>query len=501
MLTLAAAAVGGSQAGQQLILNFTDGSTATWTQSFSDWLSPQHYSGERFLSTQSYYNTASGGQNSTENYVYGYCYSLPAGKTLESVTLPNNSRVRILGVVVSEAKEAYTGKGISTDGTRVFNGGFDGTGNTDSWEAMGNASAGGALVGSSLVSGSLSFDLGDPNTPDFTWAAGQTLAVPGTGSVLTLAAAAVFGSQAGQSIVLNFTDGSMATWTQSFSDWCSPQNYTNESILSTQSYRNTETGGQNNTTNYVYSYSYTLPAGKTLQSITLPNNQNVRILGATLTQASATVDLTWNAYGLVVGNNQVPNSQGFDGHGNYYNINNGTTLGLGIGGPNEKNFAYRQITWGGATFNLGPAPSNYSQSNNRDGNDNFLQAQGQTLAAYSAGYTNLLLIGAGANGTQSNQQFTMKFSDGSTSTWVQSFTDWRNSNGSNNNPPPSGSALASANESLVAVTNLVNQVGNTQSKQYVFVYGYNYAIPAGKTLVSVTLPKNGNVGILGVALA
>ncbi|MFM1902608.1 MAG: hypothetical protein RLZZ440_508, partial [Planctomycetota bacterium] len=33
-----------------------------------------------------------------------------------------------------------------------------------------------------------------------------------------------------------------------------------------------------------------------------------------------------------------------------------------------------------------------------------------------------------------------------------------------------------------------------------FVYGYSYDLPAGKTLVSITLPNNQNVGILGIAL-
>jgi hypothetical protein len=120
------------------------------------------------------------------------------------------------------------------------------------------------------------------NQPDFTWAAGQDIEATGSGNVLTLAAAAVNGGQASQSLTLNFTDGSSTTWTQSFSDWCSPQYYKNESILSTQSYRNTATGGTNDTTNYIYGYGYTLPEGKTLESITLPNNSNIGILGMAL---------------------------------------------------------------------------------------------------------------------------------------------------------------------------------------------------------------------------
>jgi hypothetical protein len=52
----------------------------------------------------------------------------------------------------------------------------------------------------------------------------------------------------------------------------------------------------------------------------------------------------------------------------------------------------------------------------------------------------------------------------------------------------------------VATTSWVNQVGNNRSGYNRFVYGYSFDIPAGKTLESITLPTNSNVGILGMAL-
>ena len=47
--------------------------------------------------------------------------------------------------------------------------------------------------------------------------------------------------------------------------------------------------------------------------------------------------------------------------------------------------------------------------------------------------------------------------------------------------------------------NGVNQAGNLHS-QTSYVYGYAYQVPAGKTLVSVKLPNNQDVGILGMAM-
>jgi hypothetical protein len=432
-------------------------------------------------------------------------------------------------------QQRHSGIGMTTDGVPATNGGFDGAGNTYSWTALGDSASGGALSGSTLVSGGLAIDIGSPNQPDFTWAAGQTIEVTGSGSVLTLAGAAVNGGQANQQFTLTFTDGSTATWTQSLSDWCDPSTYPNEAILSTQSYRNTASGGTDATTNHIYSYGYTLPEGKTLKSITLPYNANVRIFGVALSEPTA-VDLSgaWNAYGLVVANNQVPNSQGFDGKGNYYNANyDGSALGLQA--SSNSDFDFMQITWGGATFDLGPAPNHRSQSNNRNGNNNFVQANGQTIDLPSGTFSTLLLIGAAGmykndetiyvpaddptadnptdpvpipqEAEQTEQEaaqtveILLRFTNGATATWTQTFTDWANGETqSKNNSPPSGSTLAASNEALVATTTMVNQLGNNRSVFNRFVYGYSFDIPAGMTLESITLPTNSKVGILGMAL-
>jgi hypothetical protein len=51
---------------------------------------------------------------------------------------------------------------------------------------------------------------------------------------LNLAAAAANRGQQNQRLTLTFTDDSTVNWMQSFSDWCSPQNYTSETIISTR---------------------------------------------------------------------------------------------------------------------------------------------------------------------------------------------------------------------------------------------------------------------------
>ena len=152
------------------------------------------------------------------------------------------------------------------------------------------------------------------------------------------------------------------------------------------------------------------------------------------------------------------------------------------------------MTWAGAAFALGPTPTSNSQVGGSHGPQNVVHAQGQTISMPSGNFASLLMIGAGANGTQADQTIGITFSDGSTANWTQTFTDWCN-NG-NSSPPTPGSVLG---ESTIQSGTRLNQMGNVTNTEC-FVYGYSYAIPEGKTLMSVTLPNNTNVGILGMAL-
>ena len=285
-LNLAGAAVNGSQQNQQITLTFTDGSSVVWTQSFSDWCSPQNYGHEAIVSTQSYRDTASGGTNQTTNHIYGYSYTIPVGKTLASITLPNNPNVRLLDIQMSTATSvnlsgAYTSWGIANGEHQVANHqGFDGGGY---YYYSGN-------LQSTITWSGATFQFGPvPNSSDgqnnFVQAKGQTISLPqGDYGWLYLAAAAANGSRPNQQITLTFTDGSTDTWTQSFSDWCGPQNYAGESIIQMQPHWVNQVGNVHPQTNYVYGYAYQIPAGKTLASITLPNNQNVGILGMSIVE-------------------------------------------------------------------------------------------------------------------------------------------------------------------------------------------------------------------------
>ena len=146
------------------------------------------------------------------------------------------------------------------------------------------------------------------------------------------------------------------------------------------------------------------------------------------------------------------------------------------------------MTWAGAAFQLQNMVTENSQVGGSSGPKNVVQSKGQVISLSPGGYSNLFMIGAG-NGTQSDQNITMTFTDGTALTWTQTFSDWGST-------PTPGSVIG---EVLVNAGTQVNQLGN-QTGDTANVFGYSYAIPDGMTLLSLTLPDNSNVGILGISL-
>ena len=302
---------------------------------------PRTFAGELLLKTEPERINQQGNLVTTPAHLFAYCYNLH-GKQLASITLPDNEHVGILSVVVAKApvvaidqgiaslilgttnltgvdvvaltivnesnigaggspltfffadqpekgsttsvalSSIATTGGISRDGQSFSGDGFDGDGNAYSWEALGSSKI--------LRGTSVNFKLGLPGQKNFVVANGQTIQVPQGSSytTLNLAGAAINGSQQNQPLTLTFTDNSTAVWTQSFSEWTNPANYTNESTIATAVYSDTASGGRNQTTNHIYQYSYTIPSGKQLASITLPTNSNVRLLDIQITPPTYT---------------------------------------------------------------------------------------------------------------------------------------------------------------------------------------------------------------------
>jgi hypothetical protein len=422
--------------------------------------------------------------------------------------------------------------GIATVGNPPKNGGFD----NDSYAY--NSS----LLGSSLSYGGISFTLGAPNALDAVNA--QTVPLPaGSYGQIFLLGAGVNGSQINQSVVVTYTDGSNSTFSQSFSDWATPKSFTGETTVAQMANRISPNGQTQTLAVNVYGYTFNLTAGKTAANVKLPFNRNVVFLGIGLggtattptaatptfspnpgtyagpqtvtlsdTTSGAVIHCTTNgttvtatspvcttltlnatttiqAIAVATGYNNSAVATGVFtlnsdvvSLSSYYNVYGIATVGTGpkSGGFDNDGYAYNSsllgtsLSFQGLSFPLGAA-------NAADA------VTGQTVGLTPGQYSQLYLLGAGANGSQLNQTIVVTYSDGSTSTFTQSFSDWT--------IPKSypGEAIVSRTATRITPN------GQTQNGT-IFVYGYAFALNASKTVVSVKLPSNRNVIFLGIGL-
>ena len=114
-LSFLASANSGSQSGT-FTVTYADGSISNFTQSFSDWLSYSAFSGESSVVSMSYYDKSDGTiVSGNTNRLYGYTFTLNPTKTLQSITLPNNTNIEILAMALKSPS------GLSWTQTGVFN--------------------------------------------------------------------------------------------------------------------------------------------------------------------------------------------------------------------------------------------------------------------------------------------------------------------------------------------------------------------------------------------
>jgi hypothetical protein len=281
-VNLLATGVNGDQINQAFVVTYTDGTTSTFRQSLSDWAFPQKFAGESQVLKTAYRIGPSGSVNDGTFYLYGYSFAINNAKTVRSITLPNNPNVVVLAVATAGAGAQASGAGnnvvgIAATGSAVPDGGLDGSGYAYSK----------ALLGASITWGGSTFALGAADVNDA--ASSTTLAFPaGNYSAVNVLGTAVNGDQAGQVFVVTYTDGSTASFTQSLSDWHTPQGYAGETKVSVMPYRITASGAVQDQTFYLYGYSLPVNSAKTVKSVRLPDNRNVVVLALAGTTSGGT---------------------------------------------------------------------------------------------------------------------------------------------------------------------------------------------------------------------
>jgi hypothetical protein len=100
-LKLLATAVNGAQAYQAFTVTYADGTTATLTQSLSDWAVPQGYAGESTALSTPYRDTAWGGRQAATVRVYEYAMALDPTRTVATISLPRNANVEVFAIDVT----------------------------------------------------------------------------------------------------------------------------------------------------------------------------------------------------------------------------------------------------------------------------------------------------------------------------------------------------------------------------------------------------------------
>lgn len=104
----------GNQTAQQFQVNYAGGTSATFTQSVSDWNSPQHYPGETMALDMPYSNLNTGAKAATAVYVYSYGFTLDDCKTVASFIPPNSGNINTLALTLVPSGSPCTATAIAS---------------------------------------------------------------------------------------------------------------------------------------------------------------------------------------------------------------------------------------------------------------------------------------------------------------------------------------------------------------------------------------------------
>ena len=421
----------------------------------------------------------------------------------------------------------------------------------------GGASYSATLLGTSQTWNGIPFIIGAVGANNVITSTGQVIALPsGKYTNLDLLALAIGAPQVNQVFTVTYSDTTTDTFTQSLSDWASSNSYAGESIVVTMAYDTQGNGTIQSSTRYLYGYSFSLNAAKTVSSITLPNDANVKLLSVTLSTATSVPTAPSNL-AATAGNGQVTLSWTGSSGATSYNVYRGTTSGqeallysgvsgtsytdstaangttyfyevtaVNSGGESGKSnevsatptaTAFTQVNLTSSFNHLGIYADGavFSNANSMDGGGASYSA---TLLGTSQTWNGIpFIIGAvGANNviTSTGQvialpsgkytnldllalaigapQVNQVFTVTYSDTTTDTFTQSLSDWASSN---------SYAGESIVVTMAYDTQGNGTIQSSTRYLYGYSFSLNAAKTVSSITLPNDANVKLLSVTLS
>ena len=102
-LRMLAVSLNGSQDMQTFTVSYTDGTSASFTQSLSDWSDTGKAQGESLATEMAYRISGDGTKDANPFYTHAYAFPLDPGKTVHSISLPANRDVVVLGITLVPA--------------------------------------------------------------------------------------------------------------------------------------------------------------------------------------------------------------------------------------------------------------------------------------------------------------------------------------------------------------------------------------------------------------
>jgi hypothetical protein len=247
------------------------------------------------------------------------------------------------------------------------------------------------------------------------------------------------------------------TYTQSLSDMRSPQTYPGETWMAVND-RITPTGAQQVGPWFFYAYQIRLDPTKVATSLKLPNNRDVILLAINETKAPTaspeSIASAFNVVGLATVGHAATNGR------------------LGQGYAFDASLLPTGFTGAGQKFAMGPADQPDAVRN-------------KTIALTAKNRLGLSVLATAVDGNQVDQTFMVTYSDGSTTMYTQSMSDW----GRPQHYP----------DELIA-RNTADRITPTGARQPGVWDIYAYILPtdSSKQVVSLTLPNNQRVAVFAV---
>jgi hypothetical protein len=227
--------------------------------------------------------------------------------------------------------------------------------------------------------------------------------------------------------------------------------------------------GQGNKRNVAFKAGPTASTGFTTVTVTGTSGSITQTLTFTLA-VSAAVGTTGQGV-------QVNLSSEFNLNGIYTDGMTYTTGGIdGQGYSYSANLLSTSRVLNGALFDFGAA--NIADA---------IGCSGQSVALPAGKFSSLMLFGTAVEGNQTAVSFTVTYTDGTTTKFVQNFSDWF-------------TPQKYAGESEAVAMAYRNFDNGTKDKRTFNLYEYRFALNSAKTVQSVSFPANSHVIVLAATL-